>query len=278
MKKFPIIAGVVCFGLGILVILTWFRFIHNWDNFYIPNFSPIKEDPLLSLTSHFLIPLIFIALGYGLYLHYRKKSFSLRIIAFFYSVVLVDNLYTTLSLLKEIAFPTKIELYTFEKILIKQPTLSDYLPILLSNLIYIVISAISLKIILPQLNTNKTKPSNKMKWTRLTNWAVDVMVISQILFGKLPFQWIKNISSNEAIMMWLVCAVHIILYYSFFEILYRRTPGKFLTNTSVVTSDNAKPSAFTILLRTILRLVPLEFISFLFAGNWHDRFSKTHVN
>ena len=130
-------------------------------------------------------------------------------------------------------------------LVVKHPTLAECLPFLFCYLIYIMVSAASLNILTPQLRTNGTKSAYKMKWIRFANWVVDILVMSQILFGKLPFQWIKYISSNETVVMWLICAIHVILYYTFFEILYRRTPGKFLTNTSVQMVNNG-PSVLII--------------------------------
>jgi uncharacterized RDD family membrane protein YckC len=278
MKRFPIIVGIVFLVLGVLVTLSWYRVIHLSGIFYIPHYSPIKEDPYVSFFAHFIIPIIFMALGYGLYLYYKNNSFSLNIISFFYSVVLIDNFYSILTILNEVFFPRKAEPIS-EMLLIKQASFQDYLPFLVTSVIYFTLSVICLRILVPQLDAtiNPTKPS-KLKMRRLANWIVDVTLISQILFSKLPIIWIKYLSKNESIMMLLISACHTTVYYNLFEIFFRRTPGKFLTNTIVSTTDNSKPSIPTIFLRTLLRLVPLEFISFLFSANWHDRFSKTRVS
>lgn len=274
MKKFPIIVAVAFFAIGLLVTLTWFNLIGSFGNFYIPNYSPIKADPLLSLTSRFIILLIFISLGCSIYLHYKKNPFSLRIIAFFYSVVLIDNFYSLIQLLYEILLPTEINLHPMLKV--EQPTLTQYLPLLATCVFYTVVASICLRIILPQLNTKRTENTGKL--VRLSNYIVDILIMSQILFGKLPMRWIKYISEDELALMFVVSATHIILFYFFFELVYRRTPGKFLTNTSVETINNTRPSLTVILLRTLFRLIPLEAISFLFSANWHDRFSKTRVS
>lgn len=284
MKKISLIAGIVLFILGMLTILTRFRSINLPYSLYIANIPPIKDDHFF--FNGFLIPLIYIALGYGLFLHYRNKAFSLSILAFFFSVVLIDNLYRSLTLLREILFPAGRNLDIPEYLIITPPTLAEFLSLLLSSLIYIAIAAICLKIIIPKLPGARIRTSGKQKIGRMINWGVDVLVMSQILFGKLPMHWIKYVSDDETIMLTVVAAVHVFLYYSFFEILYRRTPGKFLTNTSVTNTGNTnvtntgntKPSVPVILLRTMLRLIPFEFLSFLFSANWHDRLSNTRVN
>ncbi|WP_370691872.1 RDD family protein [Rhodonellum sp.] len=69
------------------------------------------------------------------------------------------------------------------------------------------------------------------------------------------------------------------LYYFISETITGQTVGKMFTQTKVVgLTTNEKPKVLNILLRTALRLVPLEFISFLFYQNgFHDRFSKTKL-
>jgi uncharacterized RDD family membrane protein YckC len=73
-----------------------------------------------------------------------------------------------------------------------------------------------------------------------------------------------------------------IAYYGLFETLISRTPGKFVTDTRVVMRDSEKPGNTAILIRTLCRQIPLEFISFIpvfgkLPIGWHDTFSKTLV-
>lgn len=72
------------------------------------------------------------------------------------------------------------------------------------------------------------------------------------------------------------------LYYFFFEALWQRTPGKFLTKTVVINEYAEKPSVGSIILRSLIRLIPFE--AFSCFGNrrkqslgWHDRWSNTYV-
>ncbi len=70
-----------------------------------------------------------------------------------------------------------------------------------------------------------------------------------------------------------------VLYYFLWEALTYRTPGKLLCRTRVMGADGDDPSTGAILGRTLLRLVPLELLSFLgpLPGGWHDRWSGTCV-
>jgi len=78
--------------------------------------------------------------------------------------------------------------------------------------------------------------------------------------------------------------VTLLLYptlYAFCEYKWQRTPGKYLTRTVVIDEYGNKPGARTIVLRSLLRIVPFEPFSCL--GNdpgshgWHDRWSETWV-
>lgn len=69
-----------------------------------------------------------------------------------------------------------------------------------------------------------------------------------------------------------------LIYYLLFEGIWQRTPGKWITGTKVVMSDGSKPEFGTIFLRTLIRIIPFEPLSFFFNPiGWHDAWSKTLV-
>jgi len=55
------------------------------------------------------------------------------------------------------------------------------------------------------------------------------------------------------------------------------TPGKLLTGTCVVNQRGGKLTFGQAVVRTLVRFVPLEPISFFWGGRWHDNWSKTRV-
>ena len=70
----------------------------------------------------------------------------------------------------------------------------------------------------------------------------------------------------------------ILAYYPFFETAYGKTPGKWITKTRVVTETDERPTLKHILVRTLVRFVPFEALSFLVsARGWHDVWSGTRV-
>ncbi|MCK9426466.1 MAG: DnaJ domain-containing protein [Ignavibacteriaceae bacterium] len=68
-------------------------------------------------------------------------------------------------------------------------------------------------------------------------------------------------------------------YYLLFELLFNRTIGKYFTNTKVVSNNGEKASLKAILIRTMVRLIPFEGLSFFGNNPWgvHDILSKTYV-
>lgn len=70
-----------------------------------------------------------------------------------------------------------------------------------------------------------------------------------------------------------------VLYYVSCESLAGRTLGKLITGTRTVTVSGGRPSFGQILLRTLVRIVPFEGLTFLTkdAVGFHDRWSGTRV-
>ncbi len=68
------------------------------------------------------------------------------------------------------------------------------------------------------------------------------------------------------------------VYYLFFESLFARTPGKWLSISKVVTRQGKRPGFFRICLRSLVRLTIIDcfFIPFL-DKTLHDALSGTEV-
>ena len=69
------------------------------------------------------------------------------------------------------------------------------------------------------------------------------------------------------------------IYYTFFEYIFQRTPGKFLTRSIVINEYGNKPTLKNIAIRSISRLMPFEQMTCLSAKNrgWHDVWSNTFL-
>ena len=85
-------------------------------------------------------------------------------------------------------------------------------------------------------------------------------------------------AEDDRLLNFLFGIVIYILYYSLLEGLTGRTLAKIITRTKVVDKDGEKPDFKKIMIRTITRLIPFEWISFMGEGTgWHDTWSKTVV-
>jgi len=124
---------------------------------------------------------------------------------------------------------------------------------------------------------------------RLGNLIFDTVILRILVFPTffcvgyaLAFLGLVRPDSWEEIdpfVEWIIGLSYVFLYYFIFEAIWQRTPGKFVTGTKVITCDGAKPKAGTIALRTLIRFVPFQALSFLGhkVYGWHDSWSGTYV-
>ena len=115
--------------------------------------------------------------------------------------------------------------------------------------------------------------------TRIINFLIDTLIVFAIAYSVFK---IRN---------WFVYYYHVkyfnfgyffffilFLYYTFFEALFARTPGKWMSYTKVVNAKNSKPSFVQILIRSIIRVTIIDMFFFpFFDKTLHDYLSKTDV-
>ena len=115
----------------------------------------------------------------------------------------------------------------------------------------------------------------------LLNSLVSGVVAAGRLQGWLPAPPpdLFSATPTELLPLLLVTTSVQVAYYFLWEALTYRTPGKLICQTRVMGLDGEDPSLGAILLRTLVRLVPLEPVSFLgpLPGGWHDRWTRTCV-
>ena len=112
--------------------------------------------------------------------------------------------------------------------------------------------------------------------TRFGNYILDL--IGLYIFAFCIIFILALTGNSHAINSTLLGIILFWVYYPFFEGIWGRTPGKWITKTKVVMHDGSKPDFAHILGRTLARMIPFEPFSF-FAGpiGWHDSLSKTIV-
>lgn len=106
-------------------------------------------------------------------------------------------------------------------------------------------------------------------WAVLTVSFLLLLVILDVSDQKL------NSLSNIA---WIVLIPFYLLYYMICEYRFQRTIGKLLTRTKVVSINGKRPFFNQVFIRTLSRLIPFEFVTFILGSyGLHDKISNTRV-
>lgn len=113
------------------------------------------------------------------------------------------------------------------------------------------------------------------KRTRLYNFLIDSTIFFIIVLIFLIL--LKNHIERHNLKYLMILFYYV--YYFTFELTTGQTIGKMITKTRVVNIDNSeKPDFKRIFIRTISRLIPIDFLSYLFLSNGvHDILSKTEL-
>ncbi len=117
---------------------------------------------------------------------------------------------------------------------------------------------------------------------RIVNTIIDGLGIFALAFG------IGFVSVFFVAPIWLDNTPQLVLsigltmlYFVPQEAIFGRTLGKLVTGTKVVTVDDQKPTLPKILLRTAIRLIPFEWVTFVIdktgKDGWHDKWADTKV-
>lgn len=110
------------------------------------------------------------------------------------------------------------------------------------------------------------------KGIRATNYLVDMTIILTIYIVILLFYY-------SAIEMLYVYYLLKFLYYLIMESIFRQTLGKMITKTTVVKKDGRPANSLNILIRSTMRLIPIDTISYLLGTErgFHDVLSSTKL-
>ena len=118
------------------------------------------------------------------------------------------------------------------------------------------------------------------KGARLANAIIDSLLIFILILLFIYMLYFINPSLFEK---WhylpdIIYIIIFIAYYLLFEGISGRTPGKWLTKTKVTGYGGNRPGLSRIFARTLLRMIPLDLLSFLFGSlGLHDLLSRTTV-
>ena len=116
---------------------------------------------------------------------------------------------------------------------------------------------------------------------RFVNYLIDIVVsylVAMVVF--LICSLVLPDPENPVVLLATIVLVFssFLAYYSIMEIKWQKTVGKFATKTQVIMVNGEKPREKDIVLRTLCRLIPFDWVSYLFMKNgFHDVLSKTKV-
>jgi uncharacterized RDD family membrane protein YckC len=128
------------------------------------------------------------------------------------------------------------------------------------------------------------------KTIRALNFIIDIIfirilrILIYFIAAFIPFNtdynslldWFNSFDRAQNFLLWTIL---MFLYYSILEIVFARTLSKYFTKTIVVMIDGSKSKPIDILGRTLIRIIPFEYFTFLRGRKlgWHDELSKTFV-
>ena len=115
--------------------------------------------------------------------------------------------------------------------------------------------------------------------TRVLNFLVDTVLIFFISFGL--YKWWSFYAMYwhfKFFPFYIVFAATIVVYYTIFEMIWSRTPGKFLSMTKVRDASGSRPAWYQVILRSILRITIIDcFFIPIIGRTLHDALSHTRV-
>ena len=115
--------------------------------------------------------------------------------------------------------------------------------------------------------------------TRILNFLADTLLIFILAyFGFKVWNWYVLYWKYKPYNFgWFFFGI-LFIYYTFFEAIFSRTPGKWLTYSKVVNAAGKKPVLGWIIIRSFVRLILIDMFFIPFLGKpLHDYLSKTNV-
>lgn len=233
----------------------------------------------------FELPAFLLLLFIGAIVYIISKKAEKRLLQFCYAIILLASI---VSLLVGIMMSFLVDNYIHNMLM--------FIVYILKTILVIYISYIFLKrssqdtpnkvvneeeIYMGNGETYTLTAKKASKGQRFLHYLIDPIVIILIFSRYIyilsdRFQTTVNLENEESKLM-LVFLIISILYYLFFEGIFKTTPGKYLTQTIVVSLGKERVSFGQILGRTFARKIPLEPFSFFGRLGWHDMFPKTTV-
>lgn len=115
--------------------------------------------------------------------------------------------------------------------------------------------------------------------TRILNFLIDGFLVSLLSYMAFKYWNFYVIYWHfKPINFWWFIATVLFVYYSFFEMIWARTPGKWFSGSKVIDLAGNQPSVLQVLGRSLLRLIVIDFLFNAFWGKpLHDKLTRTEV-
>lgn len=115
--------------------------------------------------------------------------------------------------------------------------------------------------------------------TRVLNFAIDTVLAAllAILFYRIYNWYVFYYQISYLNFGWFFFGT-LFLYYSIFESLFARTPGKWFSHSKVVKTNGSKPGFLQIIVRSLIRITIIDMFCYPFLEKTlHDYVSKTEL-
>lgn len=122
---------------------------------------------------------------------------------------------------------------------------------------------------------------------RLLNFVIDALIVCAVWYLLKTLLFTLDIDASlyqftglGSMAGGVLYGVLLLSYYLFCEAIWCRTIGKMVSGTMVVDRQGKPVSFYQALLRTLVRMIPIEWFSFITQDRpvgWHDEWSNTRV-
>jgi len=117
---------------------------------------------------------------------------------------------------------------------------------------------------------------------RLINYIIDYVFILLITIflsaGYFISTWEMELNGDPEAIFYFIYLVSFFFYYLLCELIWQRTLGKLFTGTKVINLNNQKPGWRQILIRSWIRTISINVLSFIWTNTGHhDLLSDTRV-
>lgn len=132
----------------------------------------------------------------------------------------------------------------------------------------------------PNPNPPYLRPMRQVgEGTRVLNFLVDTVLVFLLAYAAYKtWNWYVIYWNYPAYTFGWFFFGMLFVYYTIFEGIFSRTPGKWLSYTRVVNAKGRRPLFIQVIFRSLLRLTIIDLFFIPFLGRpLHDYLSKTYV-